>query len=106
MEEFDLDAQPAVRQQSASLASGGFLTSARKVVLLGPPDTGKTRPAGLGIAAAHQGHRVLFATATEWVTRLTHADRAGRLPKSSPGCAVTGRSSSTRSATCKPKPQG
>jgi DNA replication protein DnaC len=35
---------------------------------------------GLGIAAANHGHRVLFATATEWVTRLTDAHRAGKLP--------------------------
>ncbi|HQV20933.1 MAG TPA: ATP-binding protein, partial [Gordonia sp. (in: high G+C Gram-positive bacteria)] len=42
IEEFDWDAQPAVRQQIASLASGGFLTEARNVVLLGPPGTGKT----------------------------------------------------------------
>ena len=35
---------------------------------------------GLGIAAANHGHRVLFATATEWVTRLTDAQRAGQLP--------------------------
>ena len=81
IEEFDWDAQPAVRQQIAALASGGFLTEARNVVLLGPPGTGKTHLAtGLGIAAAHHGHRVLFATATEWITRLTEAHRAGRLP--------------------------
>ena len=36
---------------------------------------------GLGIAAAHHGHRVLFATAIDWVTRLTDAHRAGRLPQ-------------------------
>src|SRR3954467_4320444 len=82
IEEFNWDAQPAVRQQIAALASGGFLTEARNVVLLGPPGTGKTHLAtGLGIAAAHHGHRVLFATATDWVTRLTDAHRAGRLPK-------------------------
>ena len=40
IEEFDWDAQPAVRQQAAALASGGFLTEARNVVLLGPPGTG------------------------------------------------------------------
>jgi DNA replication protein DnaC len=81
IEEFDWHAQPAVRQQIASLASGGFLTEARNVVLLGPPGTGKTHLAtGLGITAAHHGHRVLFATATDWVTRLTDAHRAGRLP--------------------------
>src|SRR5215212_2573398 len=82
LDEFDWDAQPAVRQQIAALASGGFLTEARNVVLLGPPGTGKTHLAtGLGIAAANRGHRVLFATATEWVTRLTDAHRAGRLPQ-------------------------
>src|SRR6478736_2159547 len=32
LEEFDWDAQPAVRQQIAALASGGFLTEARNVV--------------------------------------------------------------------------
>jgi DNA replication protein DnaC len=80
IEEFDFDAQPTVRQQIAALASGGFLTEARNVVLLGPPGTGKTHLAtGLGITAAHHGHRVLFATATDWVTRLTDAHRAGRL---------------------------
>jgi DNA replication protein DnaC len=67
IEEFDWNAQPAVRQQ---------------VVLLGPPGTGKTHLAtGLGIAAASHGHRVLFATATDWVTRLTDAHRAGNLPQ-------------------------
>lgn len=81
LEEFDWDAQPAVRQQVAALASGGFLTEARNVVLLGPPGTGKTHLAtGLGIAAAGHGHRVLFATATDWVTRLTDAHRADKLP--------------------------
>jgi DNA replication protein DnaC len=81
IEEFDWDAQPAVRQQVAALASGGFLTEARNVVLLGPPGTGKTHLAtGLGIAAASHGHRVLFATATDWVTRLTDAHHAGKLP--------------------------
>ena len=81
IEEFDWDAQPGVRQQIAALATGGFLTESRNVVLLGPPGTGKTHLAtGLGIAAANHGYRVLFATATEWITRLTKADRAGKLP--------------------------
>jgi DNA replication protein DnaC len=80
LEEFDWDAQPAARQQVAALASGGFLTEARNIVLLGPPGTGKTHLAtGLGITAANHGHRVLFATATDWVARLTDAHRAGRL---------------------------
>src|SRR3954466_14034794 len=81
IEEFDWDAQPAVRQQVAALASGAFLTEARNVVLLGPPGTGKTHLAtSLGVAAAHHGHRVLFATAVDWVARLHDAHRHGRLP--------------------------
>lgn len=82
LEDFDFDAQPSVRQQVAALASGGFLLEARNVVLLGPPGTGKTHLAtALGVAAARHGHRVLSATATDWVTRLTDAHRAGRLPQ-------------------------
>ena len=82
LEDFDFDAQPAVRQQVGALASGGFLTEARNVVLLGPPGTGKTHLAtALGVAAARHEHRVLFATATDWITRLTEAHRAGRLPQ-------------------------
>jgi DNA replication protein DnaC len=33
----------------------------------------------LGIRACLAGHRVRFATATEWVARLSHAKRDGRL---------------------------
>ena len=82
LEDFDWDAQPAARQQIAALASGAFLTEARNIVLLGPPGTGKTHVAtGLGVRACQAGHRVLFATATDWVTRLTDAHRHGLLPK-------------------------
>jgi DNA replication protein DnaC len=82
LEDFDWDAQPASRQQIGALASGAFLTEARNVVLLGPPGTGKTHLAtALGIVASHHSHRVLFATATDWVTRLTDAHRAGKLPQ-------------------------
>jgi DNA replication protein DnaC len=80
LEDFDFDAQPAIRNQVAALAGGGFLAEARNVVLLGPPGTGKTHLAiALGIQACRHGHRVLFATATDWVTRLSDAHRAGRL---------------------------
>jgi DNA replication protein DnaC len=42
LEDFDFEHQPAIRQQAGALASGGFLTEARNVVLVGPPGTGKT----------------------------------------------------------------
>jgi DNA replication protein DnaC len=81
LDDFDWDHQSSVRQQVASLASGAFLSEARNVVLLGPPGTGKTHLAtGLGVIAAHQGQRVLFATAVDWVARLQDAHRLGRLP--------------------------
>ena len=49
-------------------------------MFLGPPGTGKTHLAGgLSIRAYQAGHRVLFATAAEWVDRLAAAHCAGRL---------------------------
>jgi DNA replication protein DnaC len=49
-------------------------------VFLGPPGTGKTHLAiGLGVRACQAGHRVLFATAAEWVARLATAHTTGRL---------------------------
>ena len=72
---------PPSAQQIAALGSGAFLAEARNIVLLGPPGTGKTHLAiGLAIRACQAGHRVLFATATDWVTRLTDAHHHGRLP--------------------------
>jgi DNA replication protein DnaC len=47
-------------------------------VFLGPPGTGKTHLAtGVAIRACQAGHRVLFATAAEWVARLADALRTG-----------------------------
>ncbi|MFC7958867.1 IS21-like element helper ATPase IstB [Rhodococcoides kroppenstedtii] len=81
LEEFNFDHQPTLsRETIAHLGTGAFLTKARNVVLLGPPGTGKTHLAiGLGVTAARHGHRVAFATAVDWVTRLKTAHAAGRL---------------------------
>ncbi len=66
LEDFDFEHQPAARSPIHALASGAYLVEHRNVVLLGPPGTGKTHVAtALGVAAARQGHRVLFATATD-----------------------------------------
>ncbi len=44
------------------------------------PGTGKTHLAiGLAMRACQAGHRVLFATAAQWVDRLAEAHHAGRL---------------------------
>ena len=80
LEDFDFEHQPAARTPIQALASGAWLTEHRNVVLLRPPGTGKTHLAtALGITAARQGHRVLFATATDWVTSLSEAHQRGRL---------------------------
>ncbi|MEO6473121.1 MAG: IS21-like element helper ATPase IstB [Aeromicrobium sp.] len=81
LEDFNFDHQAgADRNLIAHLGTGVFLTEGKNVVLLGPPGTGKTHLAiGLGIKAAKAGHRVLFDTATGWVTRLQEAHAAGKL---------------------------
>jgi hypothetical protein len=44
------------------------------------PGTGKTHLAiGLAIRGCQAGHRVLFATASQWVDRLAEAHTGGRL---------------------------
>src|SRR5687767_15298048 len=81
LEEFDFDhARGLKRELIAHLGTLDFVTARENVLLLGPPGTGKTHLAtGLAIRACQAGHRVLFATATEWVTRLAEAHHAGRL---------------------------
>ncbi|MFE4581510.1 ATP-binding protein [Streptomyces chartreusis] len=57
-----------------------FVAGKENVICLGPPGTGKTHLAtGLGIRACQADHRVAFATAAQWVTRLAEAHQAGRL---------------------------
>ena len=81
LEEFDFDhARGLKRELIAHLGTLDFVTAKENVLLLGPPGTGKTHLAtGLAIRGCQAGHRVLFATATEWVTRLAEAHHAGRL---------------------------
>ncbi len=81
LEEFDWSFQRSVKKDALlHLGQLDFLLGKENAVLLGPPGTGKTHLAiALGMRACLAGHRVAFATATEWVARLLDAQRLGRL---------------------------
>src|SRR5271165_7662669 len=81
LEEFDFDhARGLKRDTVAHLGTLDFIAEKGNVVFLGPPGTGKTHLAtGIAIRACQAGHRVLFATAAQWVARLADAHAAGRL---------------------------
>src|SRR5438093_2893881 len=81
LEEFDFTFQRSVRKQVIEhLGQLDFLHAKENVVLLGPPGTGKTHLAiAVSIRACRAGHRVAFATATEWVARLAEAKRQNGL---------------------------
>src|ERR671934_150089 len=81
MEEFDFTFQRSVKKTVIEhLGQLDFLHARENVILLGPPGTGKTHLAiALSIRACLAGQRVQFATATEWVARLSEAKRQGNL---------------------------
>jgi len=81
LEDFDFDhARGLKRDLVAHLGTLDFVAGRENVVFLGPPGTGKTHLAtGIAIRACQAGHRVLFATASEWVDRLAAAHHDGRL---------------------------
>lgn len=81
LEEFDFDhARGLKRETLAHLGTLDFIAAKENVIFLGPPGTGKTHlGTGIAIRACQAGHRVLFATASEWVDRLATAHHAGTL---------------------------
>jgi len=81
LEDFDYEHARSLRREViAHPGTLDFVGTRENAVFLGPPGTGKTMLAiGLGIRACQAGHRVLFATAAEWVARLADAHHAGRL---------------------------
>ena len=81
LEEFDFGHARGLRREViAHLGTLDFAAAKENVIFLGPPGTGKTHLAiGLAIRACQAGHRVLFATAAQWVARLAEAHHAGRL---------------------------
>ena len=81
LEEFDFSFQRSVKKTVIEhLGQLEFLHARENVILLGPPGTGKTHLAiAVSIRACLAGQRVQFATATEWVARLSEAKRQGTL---------------------------
>src|SRR5438128_6668276 len=77
LEEFDFTFQHSVKKQVVEhLGQLDFLHAREHVVMLGPPGTGKSHLAiAISIRACLAGQRVAFATATEWVARLSEAKR-------------------------------
>jgi uncharacterized protein (TIGR00645 family) len=68
------------RRVLTRLGTLDFVATGQNVVFVGAPGTGKTHLAiGLGVRACQAGHRVLFATATEWAARLAGVRAEGRL---------------------------
>lgn len=83
LEQFDFDFQPSIdRKVVRELAGGAFIERGQNVVLLGPPGVGKTHLAiALAVKAAEAGHRVLFLTLEELLTKLRKARDENRLDK-------------------------
>ncbi len=81
LEDFDYSFQRSLkRDQVAHLGTLDFIAERSNIVFLGPPGTGKTHLAtGIGIRACQAGHRVAFATASEWVARLADTHTQGHL---------------------------
>ncbi|MFL5837916.1 MAG: IS21-like element helper ATPase IstB [Solirubrobacteraceae bacterium] len=81
LEEFDFSFQRSIkRTEVLHLGQLDFLAGRENIVLLGPPGTGKSHLAiAISIRACLAGHRVAFATATEWVARLSEAKRHNAL---------------------------
>ena len=83
IEQFDFSFQPSIdRKVVRELTGCAFVERAENVILLGPPGVGKTHLAiGLAVKAAEAGHRVLFLTLEELMTRLKRAGQENRLER-------------------------
>lgn len=83
LEQFDFAFQPSIdRKLVRELAGCAFVERAENVILLGPPGVGKTHLAiALAVKAAEAGHRVLFLTLEELITKLKRAQIENRLAR-------------------------
>ena len=91
LEDFDWDAQPAIRQQVASLASAAFLTEARNIVLLGPPEQERpTSPPDSGSSPPGTGTACCSRPRPTGSPASPTPTGRGDSRTSSPGCDATG----------------
>jgi len=83
LETFDFDFQPGIdRKVIRELASLAFVERGDNAIFLGPPGVGKTHLAlSLGIKAVEAGHRVLFFTLDELLTKLRKASAENKLER-------------------------
>ena len=83
LEQFDFAFQPSIdRKVVRELSTMGFVGRAENVVLLGPPGVGKTHLAiALAVKAAEEGHRILFMTLEQLMTKLNRARKENRLDR-------------------------
>ena len=81
--DFHWSAMPTLnRARILELARGDYLHQHETVILVGNPGLGKTHIAtALGVAAAHQGHRVRFFTAAGLTADLLQAQQELRLSR-------------------------
>ncbi len=83
LEQFDFSFQPSIdRKVIRELAGLGFVERAENLILLGPPGVGKTHLAiAFAVKAAEAGHRVLFQTLENLMTKLKRAQQENRLER-------------------------
>ena len=83
LEQFDFSFQPSIdRKVIRELTGLGFVERAENVILLGPPGVGKSHLAiALGVKAAEAGHRLLFLTLEQMMTKLKRAQQENRLER-------------------------
>ena len=83
LEQFDFSFQPSIDQKVVrELATLTFVERAENVVLLGPPGVGKSHLAiALAVKAAEAGHRILFLTLEQLMTKLKKAQQENRLER-------------------------
>lgn len=83
LEQYDLNFQPSLdRKIIRELAGLSFVERAENIVLLGPPGVGKTHLAiSFGIKAVEAGHRVLFLTLDQLVSKLKRARDENRMER-------------------------